>query len=248
MASSPVVVDLNPQVKSQIEAVAGSAVALASAYFIDSPEMADMAAEDLRKLATEYKRVEEMRFGITRPLDTAKANAIAAFKPYLERIDAATKILKDKVNAYLTAERERVERERREEEARRAEEEARIAKQRAQAEAAADAAAEAGDEAAFEQAAAAVEEAEQEALTSAIAPTAVAAAHKTSGVAQRKAWKVSEINLLELVQAAAKNPDLLIYLQPDAVKINKVVTALGDQSKIPGVKAELQYSVSARRF
>ena len=213
-------------------------------YVVDSNEMAEIAAGDLRKLTAEYKRVEEMRFAITRPLDESKKQAMAAFKPYLDKISAATDDLRANLNSWLSAERERVEAEERaarEEAARR---EAEIEEQRRAAAAAFDAAqTDEEREAALAMDEAAVEQQELDA----VAPNAmVAPAQKLSGISQTKRWKLGEVDLYQLVQAAARDKRLLSYLKPDLVQLGKEARAMGDRLQIPGVEVVQDYNISVR--
>lgn len=213
-------------------------------YDVDSNEMAEIAAGDLKKLTAEYKRVEEMRFAITRPLDESKKQAMAAFKPYLDKIDIATVELRGKLNSWLSAERARVEAEERaarEEAARRA---AEIEEQRR-------AAAEAFDAAQTDEerkaALAMDEEAVEQQELDAIAPNAmVAPAQKLGGISQTKRWKLGDVDLYQLVQAAARDRRLLSYLKPDLVQLGKEARAMGDRLQIPGVEVKQDYNISVR--
>lgn len=214
-------------------------------YEIDSAEMAEIAGADLQKLKAEYDRVEEMRFAITRPLDQAKKSAMAAFKPYLDKIDGASQELRGKLNTWLRAERQRqeeAERAAREEAARR---EAEVEEQRRKAAEAFDAAetdeqrekALAMDEAAVEQ---------QE--LDAIAPNAmVVPAQKVAGISQRRTYKLGDVDLAQLVKAAASDPSLLVYLKADTVQLGKEARAMGDRLRIPGVKVVEDFNISVRK-
>ena len=238
---------LAPTVGEEVERIASEATELAEAYVIDSPEVAEAAGEDLKRLTAEYKRVEEMRFAITRPLDEAKKQAMSAFKPYLDKIEAATSTLRQSLNRWLLAERKRVE----EEDAKRRQAEAEAAaKVRAEAEAAErlfDKAIESNDAQLAEQAVAQAEAAQAEAEVLAVATSApVERAQKLGGISQSSTWRTKDVNLHELVKAAASNPDLLDYLTFDKVKINKVVKALGARHNIPGVTAEEVFGLSVR--
>lgn len=213
-------------------------------YVVDSNEMAEIAASDLKKLTAEYKRVEEIRFSITRPLDQTKAAAIAAFKPYLDKISAATDDLRANLNSWLSAERERVqeaERRAREEEERRA---AEIEEQRRAAAKAFDEAQTDEDrERALAMDEAAVERAEMES----VAPSAmIAPAQKLRGISQSKRWKLGEVDLYQLVQAAARDKRLLVYLKPDLVQLGKEARAMGDRLDIPGVEVKEDFNISVR--
>lgn len=229
------------------EAAAREAQMLADAYVIDSPEMADAAGDDLKKLSAEYKRVEEMRFSITRPLDEAKKQAIASFKPYLDKIKAADDCIRGELNRWLLEERRRQQ----EEEARAAREEAerqaKLEEERRAAELAFDEATAAGSMEEAEAALAKVDELHEQEEMAMVAPAQnVVAAKKVGGISQRSTYKVKSIDLSELVKAAAANPDLLVYLQPNKVQINKEVRAMRERFKVPGIATEEAFGLSVR--
>lgn len=238
---------LQPSIKQALDNTTNEMVAIADAYVIDSNEMADLAADELKKIKAEYKRVEGMRLDITRPLDAAKKAAMAAFKPYLEKLDRADSILRKSISGWMVAESARVARERAAAERAAAEEQAKIDAARKAAEAAFDAATEAGDEEAAQEALRAAEEAAEAEETNAIAPLQnVAEAQKMSGISGRKHYKVDKIDLLELVQSAAENPELLDFLQANTVEIGKLVRARGMKHGIPGVTAIETNIISVR--
>lgn len=234
-------------VPAEVDGIASQATDLAEAYVIDSPEIAEVAAKDLQRLTAEYKRVEEMRFAITRPLDKAKKEAIGAFQPYLDKIDAATTKLRGAINQWLLLERRRVEAE--EAERRKREDEAArlVQEQAAEAERKFDEAVTSGDAALAEEAIELAESAQQQAQELSVATYAPApAAQKLGGIGQRKSYKVQSIDLLALVKAAAEDPELLVYLSANSVEINKVVKSLGTRHKIPGVVAIESFGLSVR--
>ena len=221
-------------VPAEAEELARNASILAEAYVIQTKDEADMAAGDLRRIATEKKRVEEIRLSITRPMDQAKASAIAAFKPYLEKIESADKMLRGKLIAWNT-EQERLAAEA----AARAERERIAEEERLAAEAAA--AAEAGDTERAEELAMQAEEA-------AFAPTAMAAPTKLAGVGTTKRFTVRSIDLIELVKAAAADPEAYLhYLEPATTEINKQVRASGARTRIPGVEIQQVAGLTVRK-
>lgn len=229
------------------EAAAREAQILADAYTIDSNEVAEAAGEDLKKLSAEYKRVEEMRFSITRPLDEAKKQAIASFKPYLEKIKSADDAIRGELNRWLLAEKRRQREE--EERAARAEAErqAKLEEERRAAEEAFDKAGLDGDDSAAEAALNKIDELHEAEELAMISPAQdVVSAQKVGGVSQRSTYKVKNINLHELVKAAAADPDLLVYLVPNNVQINKEVRAMRERFKVPGITTEESFGLSVR--
>lgn len=207
-------------VPQEIVGLVGNAVQMAEALTIDGPVPAEIAGEDLKGLAKLKKQVEDTRFSITRPLDAAKNAAMDAYRPMLNQIAAADGIIRDKLNAYLI-EQEQIRR-RAEAEARaKAEAERREIEERARA------AKEAGDQKALQAA-------EDDALLAELHAPVVAKAEKIHGISQATTWAVGDINLHELVKAAAADPQLLVYLTTTA-EVSKTVKALGARHNIPGV-------------
>lgn len=212
---------------------------LAGAYVIEDRATAELAAQDLRKIRTKIAEVNETRLTITRPIDQAKDATIAAFKPYLDRLEAAAGILDKGIKGFLQKEREREERERAE-----AMEAERLRLEQLRAEQAA--AEEAGDTAAADAAAAAAEEME-------LAPTVhVERAAKLTGVNTRANWKVKAIDLRALVLEAAKrvqagDESYLAYLEVNTTAINGVVKAMKDRTNIAGVTVHNDVGLSARK-
>lgn len=229
------------------QAAAEQAQHLADAYLIDSPEVADAAGKDLQKLSAEYKRVEDMRFSITRPLDEAKKQAIAAFKPYLDKIKEADTSIRGELNRWMLEEKRR----QREEEERaakmEAERQAKLEEERRAAEAAFDEATASGSMEEAEAALAKVDALHEEEEMAMISPAQdVVAAQKIGGISQRSTYKVKSIDLHALVKAAADNPDLLVYLKTNDVQINKEVRAMRERFKVPGIATEEAFGLSVR--
>lgn len=219
--------------QQEAEAAAKLAEQIAGSYEIDSNDVAEIAADDLRRLVAEHKRVEEMRFSITRPMDEAKRAAMAAFAPYLDRIKAAELSLRTGLNRWLEQERIRVERERAEAARLEREELERLERERQQA-------IDAGDDEK-------VAEVEAAAELVMIAPAQnVAEVSRLAGISSRGKWGFEVESLLDLVKAAAANPDLLAYLKADEVQIGKEVRAKGERFKVPGIRVNKSSTLSVR--
>ena len=233
-------------VPADIIGLVANAVELAEATNITCEVTASIAGEDLRTLAGMKKSLEESRFSITRPMDAAKKAVMELFAPQAEKIDAADKILRGKLNAYLLEQRAIQAKAEAEARAKAAAEKAEADRKIAEAKAAAEAAAKAGDDAAAEAARNAVRDAQDDALLAELSAPVVQATPKMAGVSTAKIWKVTDIDLSELVKAAAEDPELLEYLIPNTAEINKVVKALGARHKIPGVTAAQTESLRVR--
>lgn len=233
-------------VPEDVVTLVANAVQLAEATEISCPVTAEIAGEDLRTLAGMKKKLENARFEITRPLDAAKAAVMSLFKPQAEKIDQADRILRGKLNTYLEEQRRIAAKAAAEAAAKVAAEQRILDEQRRKAEDEARAAAEKGDAEAAAIAREKAEAIEEERQLAELSQPAAVAAPKMAGISTAKTWAVKQIDLLELAKAAVENPDLLDYLLPNSVEINKVVKALGARHRIPGVTAIQQESLRVR--
>jgi hypothetical protein len=82
-------------------------LANARTFAVDSPEMLEAAAEDLRTVKTLQKRVEDQRTAITGPLNAALKAVNDLFRPAGEYLKQAETVLKGSMLVY-TAEQERI--------------------------------------------------------------------------------------------------------------------------------------------
>jgi len=253
---------------------ANNALAVAQSYVIDSTEMAEAAAEDLRDIVTRKKKLTEVRMSMTRPLDESKKRIMELFEPPATALESAENLLKNGLSVWQQHCRkiEEAERAEREKETRRLADEARAATVAAEAEAAevakaAEAAAAAvkaaeasGDAeaiAAANSAAAAAEAAvvaaEDEANATAMiadsieymAPV-VAEKSTLKGVSSRDSYKAEVVDLMALVKAVAAGEASIALLEANTKVINKQVAALKTEFKVPGIRVYTQAVVSAR--
>lgn len=236
MANAISVIDTTAAAEAALEAefVAGSAV-------ITTNDQATAAGEDLRKLAAERKRVDEMRFAITRPLDESKAAAIAAFAPYLAKISEAEGVLRGTINNWITKERQRVARDRAEAQAKQAKIEQDLADKLAAARAK-----EASTPAEQARIDKQVERLEMKVELAEVTTLPVVAERKVAGISQRTTNSVESIDLLALCKAAIEDNSLLVYLQANTVQINKEVRAMGARFKVPGIVVGTKTATSVR--
>lgn len=242
-------------------------------YTIDSPELYQSAAEDLQRVKSLAKQVEDTRVSITGPLHQAKVAVDNLFKGPKEFLEQAEKTLK---RAMLTwseeQDRIRREEERRAEEARRAEAARLAAEQRAREEEArradeearrlaaeAEAAKSKGDEQAAQQ----LQQQAQEQANAAsdAACDAVALAHtadvismpvttpapvKVAGISTSKTIDFEVTNLHALVKHVAEHPQLINLLLADSVKLRNYVRGVGLACDLPGVRVFEKKGISAR--
>lgn len=222
--------------------------ALALTYKVASPVQYTDAGEQLKQIKAAMKRLDDLRKGMTRPLDVAKKAIMDFFRAPEEKLARAESGIKRAMLTY-SEEQERIRRE----EQRKAEEAARKERERlesiarenerksrekadaerkaAEAAAAAGRAAEAAKlmakaQATEERAAAKAEEAAQQA-SMVVAPIIQREAPKVSGISTREVW------LFEVTDPTAVPRE---YLMVDESKIRKVVGALKSDTRIAGVR------------
>ena len=224
----------------------------AEAIEVVNAEQAEYAARILREIASHRKQAEAERKELVGPLNATVKRINQRFKDSLAPLDAADKIVRERVGTYqreeerkrieaqrkLDEERERVEREAREK---------REAAERAEREAA-ELAAGAGEddaEVAAELAAEARRDAERAEITEqaiqSLPAQAVPAAPRPEGIATRKRWVVKSIILAALPEE---------YKVADEKAINAAmrdgVTENGEPPKIPGVVWEQVAELAVR--
>lgn len=259
---------LTPQTASETaKKLADESVEMAACIVVDSPEMYQLAAGELQAIAGRRKKIEDLRFSITRPMDEAKKRVMELFRGPTEQLERAENQIKGAMLTFRRAEDQRIARERAEaERIARAEREAAEAAQReaeAAAEAAraeAEAAIAAGDTAAAAAAAAAASEAEAAAAAAEfevelaeVAPVAVIEQPQTkaAGIGTRQNWKAEVTDLRALVIAAGKaaeNGDdtMLGYLMADPKALGGVARALKGQARVAGVRFYAEDGLSVR--
>lgn len=253
---------------------AQTALAGAKDFIIDSNEMMEIAADDLRAIKTLQKKVEDQRTSITGPLNKAVKAVNDLFRAPKEYLESAEAILKRAILTYNTEqERIRLEAQRKAEEQARQERErlAEIERQQRedaakaeaialQAQAEAQAAAQVGDideaerkqreaQAALEQAQAASLEAQTAAQVAHIVtiPLAAPAAAKVTGISGRRTYSAQVDDLMALIQAVSEGKAPLESITADMKFLNAQARAYKRAGQLfPGVTAVEDRSVSAR--
>lgn len=246
--------------KEQLMALANACFDNAQALVIDSPMMFELAGVELMELTGKYKELEEKRLKITRPMDEAKKNVMALFKPALERMEQGVGILKGAMLTYQTAEKKkaqaaqaildeaaRKERTRVQSEQREQEEQAR---QQQKLAADLNAAGQCEDAA---QAAAKGETAQIMAATlesTAIvisAPVVESEARKVSGISFSGTWKAKVTDKAALLKYLSENPAYLDWVDVKLAPLHGMAKAQKGAMRIPGVEAYEEANISARR-
>lgn len=252
----------DPSKMPEVQAATATAqrlVDLAGNYQVATADEYSSAGADLVQVNGAIARLEELRLGMTRPIDAAKKAVMDFFRGPSERLERAKGQIKRAMIAY-DEEQRRIQQEAQ----RNAEEAAQRERDRLAAEAAeaqrkaderaaeerrqAEAARVAGDlqaAAKHERAADRVEaraEAKVESLqstaASVVAPVLQRETPKVSGVSGRRVWKFR-------IKDASKLPRE--YTMPDEKKIGGVVRAMKSDTNIPGIEVWNEPDLAASR-
>jgi hypothetical protein len=256
MDNQPLVNLQVPRPEDALFKSAERALTNAKAYEIDCAEARDLAVQDLTKVKTLQKDLDNKRKAITQPIDAAKKAVMDLFRSPTTYLEQAEVLLKNAIQKFDRAEEQRriAEQAKLEEAAR--QERARLEAEAAAREAAAQAEAQRIQQQA-EQAAAAgkVEEAArlnaeaesrveqgaaevatlQQTATLITAPIATAAP-LTKGVSARKVWKAEISDKLALIRYVAEHPEYVDLLDANMPAINKIALALKANCPLAGVR------------
>ncbi len=197
----------------------------------DNAKAGDLA----RRVTTARKNGETLLAHLLQPVKEAKARLDGVFLPEIAKMKNGEIAVKDKIAAYLqeqsrirmeAARKEGEERERIAAEHRRKAAEADNQKERERLEALADK----------------QDEKRENIIVPSYAPPA-----KVAGIATYETWNAEVTDLRELVQAwlDGRVPDDVI--EPNMVALNRIAKALKGATKLPGVKAVSETTVSARK-
>ena len=266
MDTKPLVNLQVPQPEQALFKQATSALEMAKAYTIDSPQVRDLAARELTKIKGLQKDVDTKRKSITQPIDAAKKAVMDLFRAPTTYLEQAEVLLKNAIQGYdREQERKRIEEQAKAEEAARLER-AEMEAQAAAAEAAAQAeaqeiqrkaeqAAAAGDvEAAARlnsEAESRVEQGAAEAATlqqtaTLITAPVIASIPQTKGVSTRMVWKAEVSDKLALIRYVAEHPEYVDLLDANMPAINKIALALKKNCPLEGVRVFEDPVIAAR--
>jgi hypothetical protein len=228
---------LTPEAKALVHE-ADTALTGISAIRVTTPEECQGLVDQLKDIKTKAKKLEEIRFSMTRPIDAAKQAIMDFFRGPAEVLAKCETVGKAEISRW-NAEQARIaaaaEAERRRQEALERE---RLAEEQRQAEALlaqADAAMEAGDVEAAEKLEAQAAHV-QEAATPICAPVNFAPV-KAKGTSSRKIWK-----------CRVTNPDLVPreYWMINADALDAFAKAMKENARLPGCEFTCEDCVSIR--
>ena len=215
-------IELNNEQKALIVEAETIAVQYEEVKITKNEEYAK-AGEDLKIIAGNIKKLEELRMFITRPIDQLKKNWIEKFSKPIDKLKTADSVLRRAMQTFFT-----------EKEAERKREEAKLKeladKEAAKLEARAEKAEDKGQEAKAEQLR------EQAQMVAATTPLVASKVEKVEGVSMRETWNAEVFDLLLLVKAIAENKASLALIEPNMTEIRKRVRALKNDFKIDGIR------------
>lgn len=227
---------------------------------IDSPMMYELAGAELVDLQETYKRLEEQRLAITRPMDAAKKLIMDLFRKPLERLDAQIKLLKGSMLTYDQEQKrkaavqqallDKIATEQRAQLA------AESARQAALAQAEHDRAKslmESGDTEGVNEALTAAETAHDMAValqqTTAVVSAATAATNvpTVEGITTADVWKARVTDLPALLRFIADNPKYHDWIEVKMMGLNELAKAQRTELRIPGVEPYEEARIAAAR-
>jgi len=218
--------------KEQLEAEANPILTTAQSFTIDSPEMYEIAGEELRAIKAKYKTLEDRRKAITGPMDKAKKEVMDLFRKPLETLEKAEAALKGTMLTYSREQQRIADEKRREAEKAAEEERQRLAAEAAEAEKEGDIAGAIAIQTAATMVTASVPEVQQQT--------------KLAGITTTTRWRAELVDKAEFVRHALETPEFWECVQIDMKPLNQMATALKDKLNIPGVKAIPVEGISAR--
>lgn len=222
-----------------------SMLKLAQSVIIDSPAMYDAAADDLKKIKSKLKALDEQRKAITNPLDTAKKAVMDLFRKPVELLEQAESMLKTSMLTYQREEQRKADEQQRlldaeaKKERERMESQAQLMNAEAQKQAAS------GNVLAAEQAQA--EASSMQTIAAVItAPSVQSIAPRVSGIAMTQTWKARITDKAALIKHIAEHPECLDWIDIKMTPLNQLAKALKTNMNIPGVQAYPEDGLSAR--
>ena len=206
-------------------ALSGAAVAVLEAakqIVIKSPDMYQMAANELQSIKRRTKELDDQRKKITKPLDDAKKSTMDLFRAPLEFLTQAEEVVKRAMLAYQQ-EQERI---RLDEITRlQAIENTRIAEERAMAEAGV---------------------LEREAIEPPKLIKAETPAPKAFGTSVREVWRAEVTDKKALIKYVADNPAWGYLVEPCMAELNGLAKIQKERMAVPGVTANCEKIIAAR--
>lgn len=213
--------------QNQLLSEAAAAQNTASLIIIQNESDLQFATEQMNGMSKRVKELDTLRKSITSPLDAAKKNVMALFKPVTNNYQISIGKIKSEIAKY-TVQKERE-----------------AAEARAKAELEAQQTRKALEEKAKEAETPEQAEALQEAAALVTAEP-VAKIEKTKGLSTTKVWKAKVTDELAFLVYVATHPELAQCVEINVHAIERFVTATGGTITIPGIELTQEIRVSSR--
>lgn len=227
---------------------------------INDPMMYSLAAAELVDLQAVYKRIEDQRLAITRPMDAAKKLIMDLFRKPLDRLDGQIKMLKGSMLEYDREEKrkaavqqallDKIANEQRVQLAAEAKKQADLA---AAEHARANELMAVGDTEGVAAALTAAEEAHNTSLALqqttgvVIAATAATNVPTVEGITTADVWKARITDLPALLRYIADHPEYHDWIDVKMMGLNELAKAQRTELRIPGVEAHEEARIAAAR-
>lgn len=202
--------------QNQLLSEAAAAQNTASLIIIQNESDLQFATEQMNGMSKRVKELDTLRKSITAPLDQAKKNVMALFKPVTESYQTAIGQIKKEIGGYIAQKEREAEAERKALEAK-----AKEAETPEQAEAL-----------------------QQAAATVTAAP--VVKVEKTKGMSTTKVWKAEVKDAPAFLVYVATHPELLNCIEINVHAIERFVTATGGTVTLPGIELSQEIRVTSR--
>jgi len=208
-----------------------SEASVAEDYIIDSHEMCELAATQLAEYKRQGEALEARRLAITGPMNVALRNVNALFRPVMDRLDEASRLLRTRMVDWTRKEQQRIATENAERER-----VARVEREAMQQRAADAAAAGRAEEA----------HAMRQTAELVTAPVAPLTPPKVAGISSRSNWSAECTDLAALIAHVAAHPEYLNLLQPNQQALTALAKAQKRALNIPGVRVWDKGGVAVR--
>lgn len=213
--------------QTQLLSEATAAQNTADLIIIQNESDLQFATEQMNSMSKRVKELDTLRKSITAPLDQAKKNVMALFKPVTESYQTAIGQIKKEIGGYIA------QKEREASEARaKAELEAAEARKALEAKA---------KEAETPEQAEALQEA-----AALVTADPVARIEKTKGLSTTKVWKAKVTDVPAFLVHVATHPELAQCVEINVHAIERFVSATGGTITIPGIELTQEVRVSSR--
>jgi len=227
---------------------------------IDSPMLYELAGVELVELQAMYKRLEDQRLAITRPMDAAKKLIMDLFRKPLDRLDAQIKLLKGSMLSYDQEQKRKAAIQQALLDKIAADQRAQLAAESARQAALAEAEHErakalmaSGNTEGVNEALTAAETAHemsmalQQTTTVVSAATAATNVPTVEGITTADVWKARVTDLPALLRYIADNPACHGWVEVKLMDLNDMAKAQRTELRIPGVEAYEEARIAASR-